>query len=349
MTKKETIVHYFSQMDIEMLELLLDNTKTYQEATKETFLKKLNENVFREFKNNGDAELTSIKGACDADNCNKGCTGFLFLGKASNNYSAFIFEETQGEIHDIYHCRNFKCDEITEELNNSFSFTVAIDEEANFEPSIDYLIQVQQSEKAYSEIAKEDFSYLHKEDYLPWLKTHKDLYDSLPSIFQDYKKIHNFKWLYYRLNELANFLVYEQDAEQILKNFESINANSESELLGWLVENEILVNNLGLLRLGYITEEEVMQEEYTSLSKDYNIKIAVVDYKNVIQLADIYFQYYWEMLAKYYSYLNEDEFENDTNANDSEKRRSLNYHLQRRKNAALLGIDYPLYIYGKNE
>lgn len=349
MTKKDTIIHYFSKMDIDMLELLLDDNKTYQEATKETFLQKLNTNVFEEFKRSGDTELVPYEGVCNSKNCKKGCSGVLFVGSVTKNHSAYIFEENQEEINDIYYCSDFKCDVISDGLRDSFSFTVAIDEEANFKPSIDYLIQAQQCEKAYNEIAKEDFSYLHKDDYLPWIKKYKELYDSLPSRFRNYKNFHNFKWLYYRLNDLANFLVYEADAEQILKKFESINCKSEPELLGWLVDNEILSINLALLKLSYITEEDVMQKEYTSLSDDYNIKIAVEDYKNVIQLADIYFSYYWEMFAKYYSYLNEDEFENDTCADEREKRSSLNYHLKRRKKAALLGKEYPLYIYGKNQ
>ena len=41
MTKKEAIIKYFSSMDLEMLGLVLDESRTYQEATKEIFLENL--------------------------------------------------------------------------------------------------------------------------------------------------------------------------------------------------------------------------------------------------------------------------------------------------------------------
>lgn len=39
--KKDLIVNSFQKMDLDMLEVLLDNTRTYQEATKEVFLQKI--------------------------------------------------------------------------------------------------------------------------------------------------------------------------------------------------------------------------------------------------------------------------------------------------------------------
>ena len=108
MTKKEAIIHYFSKMDIDMLELLLDDKKTYQHSTKEIFLKKLNTEVFEEFKKNGDTQLEIHTGFCNQENCNKGYKGFLLASSVTNNYSAFIFEETKDEIKDICCCSGFK-------------------------------------------------------------------------------------------------------------------------------------------------------------------------------------------------------------------------------------------------
>ncbi|MGL6269330.1 MAG: hypothetical protein ACRC2O_15460, partial [Chitinophagaceae bacterium] len=86
MTKKETIIHYFEKMDIRMLDILLDDTKTYQNASKDIFLEKL-ALAFKKFKNINDTFLTSYKGICGSKVCpNKGCKGFSFVGNISGQH-----------------------------------------------------------------------------------------------------------------------------------------------------------------------------------------------------------------------------------------------------------------------
>lgn len=52
-----TVIKYFSEMDVEMLSIILDDNRTYQDATKVDFLNKV-ENLFKKFKNSGDTFLT---------------------------------------------------------------------------------------------------------------------------------------------------------------------------------------------------------------------------------------------------------------------------------------------------
>ncbi len=93
-SKKETILKSFSNMDIAMLEIILDDSRTYQDATKETFLQKLHE-VFIKFKSNNDESLIPYSGKCVSGECNKGCKGYSFVGNNSSNHTDFIFEETE--------------------------------------------------------------------------------------------------------------------------------------------------------------------------------------------------------------------------------------------------------------
>ena len=104
MTKKEAIIQYFSSMDLGMLELLLDENRTYQDASKEIFLEKVG-SAFEEFKSNGDTYLTPAKGKCDSTSCNNnGCSGFAFIGNNSNKSLPLIFEENESDYVDIYFC-----------------------------------------------------------------------------------------------------------------------------------------------------------------------------------------------------------------------------------------------------
>ena len=244
MTKKDTIIHYFSKMDIDMLELLLEDNKTYQEASKETFLKKLNSKVFNEFKENGDIQLEIHNGFCNNENCNKGCKGVLFLSPITKNHSAFIFEGDETQVKDIYYCSDFNCSIPDYELLFSFPLYIGKDEKAYFKPSIEYLIKVQQSEKAYNEIVNDENKILYKDDCLHWLEKHLELHKKLSPYYSEYKNFYNFQLLYDNLSELVGCFAYEQEVLLALDKYSTIDCYNEKEILMWLTNNEELSDKL---------------------------------------------------------------------------------------------------------
>ena len=83
MNPTASILKYMSEMDIEMLSLILDDSKTYQDATKEVFLEKL-KGAFESFKNEKDQKLNYYPGVCNSTECtNTGCKGYTFVGDTS--------------------------------------------------------------------------------------------------------------------------------------------------------------------------------------------------------------------------------------------------------------------------
>lgn len=54
LTKSQLIINALEQMDVGMLDILLDDEKTYQCATKEVFLKKLSK-LFKNFQQENDS------------------------------------------------------------------------------------------------------------------------------------------------------------------------------------------------------------------------------------------------------------------------------------------------------
>ena len=59
-TKLELIIENFESMNLSMLDVLLDDDKTYQDARKEVFIEKIEE-IFSKLKSNGDTRLDSYK------------------------------------------------------------------------------------------------------------------------------------------------------------------------------------------------------------------------------------------------------------------------------------------------
>ena len=116
-TKANAVRYFIQTMDIEMLYFILDDEITYQDFSKNEFLLKL-EHVFEDLKTHGDTFLNAIEGRCGQ--CSKDKTGFLFVGNNSRRYMNLLFDQSNGEIKDLYECSSFRTsfdsDNFTERL-----------------------------------------------------------------------------------------------------------------------------------------------------------------------------------------------------------------------------------------
>ncbi|MBS1776967.1 MAG: hypothetical protein JSS64_11880 [Bacteroidetes bacterium] len=326
--KKELIIESFQKMDSTMLEILLDDNKTYQDAAKDIFLEKLNK-AFSEFKEKGDTFLFSHKGFCNSDECNnKGCSGYSFVGNNSKNYVDFIFQETENEINDIFHCNGFEITGESIETNNSISIFIKNDEKADFKPSIDFLIKSQKCKLAYEELIHFQNTAIDKEVYLVWLEKFYPLYKSfdLPPIF--YAEFDKFYWLYSRINELKDFLQSNKFAIKAIKEFQSIDKSNEKQLLIWLTKYEQTGNNLTLFLYEDIDFEQPEKNKYFKVD---NLKIDTSDFKHIAKFKFLFDEHYWEMLEKY-STFSKEETTRYINENDEMSKyiSSLSYHLDKK-------------------
>ena len=101
----QAIQHFIERMDIKMIDVFLDNDKTYQEFKKDIFIDKLQQ-AFAQFADLGDTRLIAFEGRCNS--CDKTKTGFTFIGNKSNNYMSIIFDTADNKINDLYECGGFK-------------------------------------------------------------------------------------------------------------------------------------------------------------------------------------------------------------------------------------------------
>ena len=112
-SKKDFIIKAFSEMNVSLLEVTLDEDIKYPlNLTKDEFIVKIS-GVFDEFKKAQDIILTPFTGKCTADNCSNNdgqCVGFSFVGKHSKNGIDLVFRETDNNFISIQKCYSFKID-----------------------------------------------------------------------------------------------------------------------------------------------------------------------------------------------------------------------------------------------
>ncbi len=108
-THEEAVKYFISQMDIEMLNDILDNEKTYQDFSKEEFIARLGKS-FNNLKDYKNTHLLIFPGYCDHCTCiNKGKSGFIFYGNKSKHYLNLIFDVNDtGRVTDLHECNEFK-------------------------------------------------------------------------------------------------------------------------------------------------------------------------------------------------------------------------------------------------
>ncbi len=105
-TQADAVLHFFEQMDTEMLNDILHDDRTYQDFPKDVFIQKL-DGAFEVFKNAGDSLLSRYYGKCSEFGCNAGCQGFTFIGNKSTKFLNIILDIENGKVIDIYECKRF--------------------------------------------------------------------------------------------------------------------------------------------------------------------------------------------------------------------------------------------------
>ncbi len=203
MNNKETILKYFSQMDIDMLEVVIDDSTIYYGVKQDVFLRKVN-GVFEEFKKFGDSELEIHNGECGLKSCNFGNKGYCFMGNHSRRYINLIFLESGNEVTDIRTCSEFITD-VPEVISmGGLSLIFGIDEKVEFYASHWYLTILEACNRALKELPLDDSLNLPKENYLLWLKKYKHIYEEMEMPFDYYKGFEEFKTRYYKIQTLAS-------------------------------------------------------------------------------------------------------------------------------------------------
>lgn len=269
-----------------MLEILLDDSKTYQDAHKNIFLEKL-EIAFTEFRNSHDSFLKSSKGKCCNKECpNMGCKGFSFVGNVSGRHIDLIFEDTDTDYADIYQCHGF--DSVSKNENKSVPVMLDIkdDEKADFIPDVDFLILAQKCRNAYEELTDASKGkIIGPELYVNWLKKHRELFYAVelsPILYSDYEKIYG---LFVSVFNIAEYIDFDEEAGSACKDYLISHPDDENQILQWLRRYEKLGDHLKLFPFPDSPYAKDIDKGYFMIE---GIRIDRIDFENIIQFKKIY-------------------------------------------------------------
>jgi hypothetical protein len=156
---------------------------------------------------------------------------------------------------------------------------------------------------AFNELCKEESSFLYKNDYLPWLEkySHLRMKNYLP-VFLPIIKPQHFNQLYYQLNSMAASLRFHDEASKANKEYHQLDFNKQKGLIDWLCSYEKLADKIHPIIETNLNCEENSDEfetDFISVDADYNVKIAVSDYKEVLDFLDNFYEHYWDIVKKY--------------------------------------------------
>lgn len=101
---ERVIVEAVKRLDKEMLKEFSVYIADFENNKKQYFINDL-AIAFTKLKESGDTFLKPELGNCGS--CNKGCTGYLFIGNRSRNYINLIFQIDGSEILDMGECCDF--------------------------------------------------------------------------------------------------------------------------------------------------------------------------------------------------------------------------------------------------
>ena len=344
-TKAELIIEAFAAMNSTALEILLDNAKTYQDASKEVFLEKVEE-LFLAHKNSGDDYLFSYPGKCCAENSrcdNCGKTGYRFVGNHSNHYFDFIFEIDRETVSDIYDCSRFETTETIENLASQASLDFDEDEKAYFVKTPDYLSKVSAAKEAFSEINTTPPQLLDFEQLSYWVDKHAILSERIGEfdIFEPIMKWTPFVRLYSDLKEIRDYLNLNlksiQNANQHNKTLQT-----EQDYIDWIV-NYYAIFDLAPSDLQYnLTLEKSVVS--CKIDRKTSILFQGQEFLEAYHFFKNYETKNAELLKKYCVYNDEEYWEKWNDNNFKVDLSNLNYHLQQREALSKIGIEIPFYI-----
>lgn len=345
-TYPEIIFDCFASMDIDRLQFHLKEEYSYQDTTKEIFLNEV-ERIFEEHKKAGDTELLIYEGKCagvGCDHCKRG--GFRFIGNHSRNYFDLIFIMYSDDIKDIFDCLGFKTTEYHEELKNSASIDINIDDQITFNKTPEYWANVNAATTAYEELMATRPRMLTYDDMCYWLDRHAFTIKNIANgdFISSRMRWGDFTNLYEKLSDFRDYLsVYENTFSRANDAYQLI--AEEKDLINWMLEYETMFSKAPFyFRFGILKDGEGYTSEYID-----SIIFIGAPFTEGFSFIASYHKHHLSVLNKYGIYtayeisdvIGHAEYDYAKNP-----MYSLKFHLERRVEAAELGIEIPFELNG---
>ncbi|NBX81276.1 MAG: hypothetical protein EBQ94_13055 [Flavobacteriales bacterium] len=279
MTQKEAFLKYLQRMDIEMLDMILDESIDYFGASKQVFLEKLS-SIFSIVKSNGETGVLKIKKHKKQENT------YYLIFRILSYSNKFIIEEQDGIIVKMYSpvMRTSKYD-----IDNLDPLEIFFgdDEKIDFKQSNDYVMNLHRCTKAYEELVNDKIQILTKDDIIFWLDKHQLLYNKVKEDYL-FLRYNDFRELFFFLEDLVEELQNYSEVEQALKLFTDTDTTSLNQ---WLDDYYSLAfcKVIGF-ELGFFN---IDTKNKTLKIQDYpNVYFKGDDFFAIIEFNELYFKHY---------------------------------------------------------
>lgn len=278
-TQKEAFLKYLQRMDIEMLEMILDDSIIYFGASKKVFLEKLSY-IFNQVKLGGGKGYLRIKQHKKQTN-----TYYLLL-QIFSYANKFIIEEKEGNIIKVYGTKIKTSKDDIENLSPLEIF-FGDDEKTDFNPSNEYVMTLYRCTNAYEELVNGKIQILTREDVSQWLKKHTLLYEEVKEEYLLFK-YNDFRSLFFMFEYLLEELQNYNEVKMALKSFSDSNTTS---LHQWLVD----YNRLAFCKvLSFESSFSDIDVANKTLKYNYrsNIYFKGDDFLAIVKFNELYHKYY---------------------------------------------------------
>ena len=278
-TQKEAFLKYLQRMDIEMLEIILDDSIIYFGASKKVFLEKLSY-IFNQVKLGGGKGYLRIK------QHKKQTDTYYLLLQIFRYANKFIIEEKEGNIIKIYGTKIKTSKDDIENLS-PLEIYFGDDEKIEFKPSNEYVMKIYRCTNAYEELVNDKIQILTREDISQWLKKHTLLYEEVKEEYLLFK-YNDFRSLFFMFDYLLEELQNYNEVKMALKSFTDSNVNS---LHQWLVD----YNRLAFCRvLSFESSFSDIDVANKTLKYNYrsNIYFKGDDFLAIVKFNELYHKYY---------------------------------------------------------
>ena len=261
--KKEAFLFFLCNLRMDMLDIVLSDKRSYNGASKEVFIEKLSA-VMTDFEREGDKKLIPVAGKCTSKDCHDGDSGYRFIGDKSRNYLDLIIQtDSDDEVLNIAYCPNFALlSRSNEQQRFARSIKIEYDERFDFNPPVNFWIEVQICDKACEELSALHNQYTNPKNNNKWIKyiNIEILADWVDRYEIQGRKIAAFKEGYYKAKfdaiyshsySLIEIHKLQEKAAMALHEFKThgICKKKYNLLLRWLVSYETLFERLEILML----------------------------------------------------------------------------------------------------
>ncbi|SFU42076.1 hypothetical protein SAMN05216480_10340 [Pustulibacterium marinum] len=286
-------------MNLDMIDLLLANSNSYMEVSKDLFIKELSKK-FKRLNNQGVTKFNKVsKGTCQK--CYAGCTGYTFLTK-NNDYLDLLIEEKNNTITDITQCTNFKNEEEIIKKNNIF-LCFKKDLKTSYIPTSLHLSQQKGIEHAELEFEKFQNQIIDLEIIEIWLNKWSQLFNSIKYMNLDYSFVSSFLSTYHSTKNISSIKKDNFLAKKALAEFNNFQISDHKKLINWLLKykkNQVYNASSNYTKTENWNKTNLIifknrEDIFNDGLKDYNnIIIDIKGYLNSIKFGEIYSQYYYE-------------------------------------------------------